>query len=345
MFINEPIEQDVVGQDQVIQKLKKKLRDTQAKYNQALQKLTDTEQTLMRVLNTRTYQPDYTHPLIVPATDSGDLPTVIPILLWSDWHVGEYVNPDTVNQANFFDPNVARQRALTLFKNTLTAIRMLQRSYTVDTLVIWLGGDFITGYIHEELLESNTMSPIQESIFAMELIQEGIKHLLDNTNISKLYVPCNFGNHGRLTEKTRVSTAHVNNLEWLMYNILSDRYRDNPRVTFLVCDGHILYLNVWDKVLRFTHGDAVSSSGGVTGLTRSVSHWIQKQDNFIKADMTFFGHFHNTLFGKNFTTNNCLIGATPYSIRLGFAVEPAEQAMVVLEQGGSFNLRLGIATQ
>lgn len=57
---------------------------------------------------------------------------------------------------------------------------------TVDTVFINLCGDFITGYIHEELVEDNYLSPTEATILAKELILGGLRHLEDYGDFKKL---------------------------------------------------------------------------------------------------------------------------------------------------------------
>ena len=58
-------------------------------------------------------------------------------------------------------------------------------------------------YIHEELEESNYLSPTQATRFAKEKkIITAIKFYLQHGKFDKITVVCNYGNHGR-TNKSR----------------------------------------------------------------------------------------------------------------------------------------------
>jgi len=78
-------------------------------------------------------------------------------ILASDWHVEERVRADTIHGLNEFNIEIARQRAINFFSNS---VELLKRE-SVDVVVLALLGDFISGYIHEELEEGNNMSPTQ----------------------------------------------------------------------------------------------------------------------------------------------------------------------------------------
>lgn len=337
--------EEELQQDKQVLDLQGKLRTVNNKYRAALNTINKLESALTLALEIDEQANKQRSFKLSTVKDDGAPPEAIPILLWSDWHVGETVDPATVNYKNEFDPDICRQRVVTLLNNTVKTIQMLKNNYTIKNLVVWLGGDFISGYIHEELMESNSMSPIEEINFASELITEGIDYLLRMTGVDNIIIPCNFGNHGRLTEKTRFSTGHINNLEWGMYNTLQKQYRNNKQVTFYISSSYAVHLKLWGRNLRFTHGDAVKCGGGSSALIASANRWITKQDQTEQADMTFMGHFHNTVFDKKLTVNNCLIGSSPYSTRFGFPVEPADQALVLLEKDKGFTLRSTIAAE
>lgn len=329
----------MISEDTELFKVQDSYSSLKSKYKRALEKLSITENSLKAALRISDSQKIEDTVCTVGDSVKSD---AIPIILWSDWHPGELVDPKTVNAVNEYNPDIFRKRADALFLETYKILDMLRQRMSIDTLVIWLGGDLITGYIHAELMESNTLSPTEEVLLAQEVIAKGIRYLLDTANIKRLIIPCNFGNHGRTGEKIKVSTGHLNSFEWLMYHSLALLFSDDPRVEFHISDGHVLYLELWDKVLRFTHGDAIKYQGGIGGITIPLIKWIHRQDQVIKADMTFLGHFHTLQFHQSFTTNSSLIGPTAYGLRIGFPPEPAQQALVLLERERGFTLRCPI---
>jgi hypothetical protein len=335
---------DELLQDKEIRNLKHKLKLVSTKYQTALDTISKLEVALKTTLDIQAVIKKQQAVKLTSLVGEGP-PEAIPILLWSDWHVGEMVDPATVNHKNSYNPDICQERANKLFCNTADMINMLKSRYTINNLIVWLGGDFVTGYIHAELMESNAMAPTQECLFVSSLIKSGLNYLIENTGVSNVIVPCSFGNHGRLTDHIRISTGHVNNIEWFMYQTLAEQYKLHDKITFYISDGHVMYMEVWGKMLRFTHGDAIRYGGGTNGVAVPISKWISKHDQIEPADMTFLGHFHNTCFDKRFTVNNCLIGATPYSARLGFPVEPPDQSLVLLEKEKGFTLRVAIAAE
>jgi hypothetical protein len=47
---------------------------------------------------------------------------------------------------------------------------LVRKGIKIDTLVFAILGDMISGYIHDELVESNHLSPTQAVLFAQNLL-------------------------------------------------------------------------------------------------------------------------------------------------------------------------------
>src|SRR3990167_7591922 len=134
---------------------------------------------------------------------------------------------------------------------------------------------FISGNIHEELLENCLLRPIEAALYAQELIQSGIELLLNSTKL-KLTIVCVCGNHSRITGKTHISTEQGNSLEYFMYHTLKQRLECN-RATFVIGDGYHVYFPIYDYAFRFHHGHSLRYQGGIGGLTipvnKAVAQW------------------------------------------------------------------------
>ena len=142
------------------------------------------------------------------------------ILALSDWHWEERVDPSTVNGLNEFSPAIAARRVQQVVRRAVMLIEMCRHLTTVKDLVVWLGGDMITGYLHEELEESNYLSPVQATLEVQDAIWTLLQFLRKETGIKHISVPTSQGNHGRTTQRKRISTGYANSYEWLMYRQL-----------------------------------------------------------------------------------------------------------------------------
>ena len=101
------------------------------------------------------------------------------ISLLSDFHYEEPVKSSQVNGLNRFDTTIAKERIEKLFKVIAQLIKVHQKEYQMDTHILALLGDFISGSIHEELKEANNIQPTQAIWEVQNLIASGIEFLLE----------------------------------------------------------------------------------------------------------------------------------------------------------------------
>lgn len=253
------------------------------------------------------------------------------VAIGSDWHVEEHVDPKTIDGLNEYTPEIARRRAARFF----AGIEWLSRDprFAVTSLVLVGLGDIITGYIHDELVEGNFMSPTEAVLFAQDLWGDGIRFLLKSTELTEIKVPWLFGNHGRTTLKPRVATAYANSFEWLLGHMLAKEFRDEPRVSFSVADGHHMVVPIYDWRLHLTHGDKVKSMGGIGGVDVPLNRAIAQWHRTMPAECTAVGHFHEYNSGQRLTRNGSLIGFSPFSRDIvRAAYEAPQQAFFLVDR-------------
>lgn len=212
------------------------------------------------------------------------------IVLASDWHIEETVRPETVNNLNHFTVAIASYRIKQFFENTLKLVRKEQQQVKIQTLVIALLGDFISGNIHEELMETCSLRPINAIIAVQNLIISGITFLLKNSKLN-LVIPCSVGNHPRVTRRVHIANEQGNNLEYFMYHNIRNYFRNEKRITFLIAEGYLSFLKVYDYKIRFHHGHHIRYAGGVGGVfipaNKAIAEW-QKMKGY-EADLDCFG--------------------------------------------------------
>jgi len=135
---------------------------------------------------------------------SGNKTSATAVALLSDWHYEEPVKKSQVNGLNEYDTAIAKERIEKLFKVIAQLTKVHQKEYALNNLVLALLGDFISGSIHEDLMESNSIQPTQAIYEVQCLIASGIKYLLRETDVN-LIIPCSAGNHC-VDEKTEILT-------------------------------------------------------------------------------------------------------------------------------------------
>ena len=210
------------------------------------------------------------------------------VVVASDWHIEETVEPDTVSGLNEYNLDIAKERAEKFFRSVVRLLKIHQHSSKIDTLVLALLGDFITNHIHEELMEGNSLLPIDALIFVQNLLASGIQFILDNTDV-KIVLPCHSGNHARVTARQRVSTERGNSFEYYMYHQLANHFSGNKRVEFRIAHGYFSYMDINGFIIRFHHGHHLRYSGGVGGLFIPVNKAIAQWNKGMRANLDVFG--------------------------------------------------------
>ncbi|NDF13220.1 MAG: hypothetical protein EB060_10470 [Proteobacteria bacterium] len=251
------------------------------------------------------------------------------ILILTDWHIGQVVKPEKVNGLNEFNLGVAEKRIKRCFQKTLHRLEVARTEAKIDTLVVALLGDFISGAIHEELLESDECSPIEASIIVRDYLASGIEFLSKESGC-RLVVPCVSGNHGRTTKKIRVGTFEENSYEHLIYHNLARAFAGRKGIDFLISKGLHVDLMLQGRNIRFMHGHAIKYNGGVHGLGVPASKAVNAWNKSKRADVTYFGHWHQFSDNEFWVACGCLVGYDPYSLFIKAEYQPPTQTFGVI---------------
>jgi hypothetical protein len=293
-----------------------------------IQDLADREEQIQILKELRASKP--LGPVVARSTVGAMQRQAVPVMLCSDWHVEEPVNPAAISGLNRYDLDIA-DRCIT---DMADAYEWMLRDPRFDCRqgVVWLGGDLYSGYIHEELVEGNFLSPTQAVLWLQERIERMLRSIAAQCpNLERIIVPCNDGNHGRLTHKIRVSTRTANSLEWLLYKTLAARMADDPRFEFDIADGDWTYVDVFNRTLAFTHGDSFQYGGGVGGISIPIRRGISRQFQHRKVDYFSLGHFHQRNDFGDIAVNGSMIGFNAYAQRIHASPEKRQQSWFLID--------------
>lgn len=263
---------------------------------------------------------------IVRTAEAGSEATAFAIA--GDWHVEETIDAKTVNGLNAYDLTIAEARIEKFFQSVIRLTEIQRTGTRIDNLVLVLLGDMMTGYIHEELQESNGLSPTETVLWLRQHILAGLRLLKEKGGFKKIVVTCSYGNHGRTTKKPRHATGAKNSYEWMLYNVLAS---DFPEAEWHIADGYHLFLEVYDRMFRIHHGDNVQFQGGIGGLTipteKAIANWNKAKTVY----MDIFGHHHTAQQNPRWICNGSLIGYGPYSIAIKAGFEAPQQTYFLLD--------------
>ena len=254
--------------------------------------------------------------------------TVTTIL--SDMHFDEVVNPDEIGGVNAFDRSIATLRLRRFFDQLVVVSRRYFAGVTFDGCVLMLGGDGVSGTIHDEITSTNDAAITSTVLYWSELLAAGIAQLADE--FGAVHVPAVVGNHGRMSHKPRAKGRAQDNWDWLLAQLVAREFRDDPRVTFDIPDSAECHFAVYGTRYRLEHGDSARGGGGWIGATGPVMRRHQKIQSATAAmarpfDHLVVGHWHTLVWGAGFTVNGSLKGYDEYASISGFGFEVPQQAL------------------
>jgi len=286
---------------------------------------------------------DYSSIKIIEKGVNGSKNNATPIILLSDWHFEETVDDATINYLNKYNLKIAEQRWFTCIQNSLRLVQLDRSHSEINNLVLWLGGDFITGYIHDELIENNGLSPTQASRFAKQRLISAIDFYVQYGKFDKIQIVCNFGNHGRTDVKKKISTGYKNSYEWMIYHDIADYYSNNKSISFTIPDGYFAYIKIYDFMCRFWHGDTIKYGGGIGGITVPLIKAIHRYNQQIKADYNFMGHYHQLFQAcKDCIVNGSGIGFNAYAQFIGASPEDPLQCYCLIDEKRGMTIKAPI---
>ena len=251
------------------------------------------------------------------------------VALFSDAHIEERVNPESVNYLNEYNIEIAEKRIETYFKNLASCLA----ADKVEELIFASLGDTISGYIHDELAQTNEMSPLEATFKAQSLIYSGLKYLWENPELKGVLKKIRFigivGNHSRTTKKIQHSNGYKMSYEWLMYqNIKKQCELTNLPIEFFIPESELAIVKTADnKTFIFMHGFQIKSGGNgtVCGIYPALNRLVLKYSKVFKQDMIFLGHFHSTVNTPNSTVNGSIISYNSFALTNGFEYERPQQ--------------------
>jgi len=253
------------------------------------------------------------------------------IVLLSDIHCEETVRPETVNGRNSYDLDVCQRRLDELQERFFTMLDHERQLVKIERVVLWFGGDLISGMIHPELAEENSLHPLA----AVRWIGERLRGFLDTVadNAKEIVVATSCGNHGRTTEKLRTNETDTSYEHHLYLTMRAAETRRNVR--WQIGEGHLNYLDLDGFRIRFCHGHAVRYQGGIGGIHVPLNKAIAAWDATERADLTCLGHWHQFSWSRagRYVSNGSMIGHSAYSVRIKATYEPPCQAAIVIDHG------------
>jgi len=227
--------------------------------------------------------------------------------------------------AGFF---IARKRLKTVIETTIGLCKILDPSMSYPGIVIPLGGDMVSGNIHDELAASNELNTMPTVLDLYTNLVPAIRLMADT--FGHVFLPCVSGNHDRDTKKIWSKDRNHTSFGWLLYQFLAAAFAQDKRVTFYIPDGADALYRIYNTRYLLTHGDQFRGGDGIIGPLGPVTRGEQKKNTRNAAvgqdyDVMEFGHFHKRMLTARLRGNGSLKGYDEYAADSNFGYEPPSQ--------------------
>ena len=257
----------------------------------------------------------------------------IPCMMWSDWHWAEVIDPAQINGVNAYNLEIAHARSKALVERTSQLLRNYMVSPNYDGVAICLGGDMLSGNIHEELVNTNAVPIMAAVVDLWGVLEWAIKTMADE--FGKVAIFCVTGNHGRSTHKVPSKDRAFTSFDWLVYAHLQHAFKDDKRVSIIAPNGSDVLFAVFDQKFLLTHGDQFRGGDGMIGhigpVTRGQKKKLSRNAEIGQEfDTMIHGHFHTYSPGDRVIGNGSLCGYNEYAASGNFAFEAPRQALWVV---------------
>ena len=253
------------------------------------------------------------------------------VALFSDAHIEETVEPASVLGKNEYNVSIAETRIKNYFANLCKCLI----KDGVQELIFASLGDNISAFIHDELAQTNGLTPSEATIKAQSLIYSGLDFLCKNAKLNSIKFIGIVGNHSRTTKKIQHSNGFKMSYEWIMYqNIKSMCEVTGLPVEFNIPESEMAVVDTPDnKRFIFVHGYQIKSSGSgtVCGIYPALNRLAMKWERTFKQDKIYLGHFHTCVSIPNATVNGSIIGFNSFALSNGFTYEEPAQMYEVYD--------------
>lgn len=269
----------------------------------------------------------------------------VPTLFLSDLHWGERVYRSQLGGVNEYSLTTAVKRMEHTIETTIYLLGLLDPKMRYPGIVCPLGGDMISGDIHEELATTNELPSIPTVLHLHDTLVPAITLLADT--FGKVFLPCVSGNHGRNTKKIYAKNRNATSFDWMLYQMLVRRFATDERISFFVPDGPDALYRVKNTVYNLTHGDQFKAGDSIIGpigpLMRGNQKKTAKHASMHRPyDVMICGHWHRYIHLSDLIVNGTMKGHDEYSDSNNYTVQPPQQALWVTHPRFGINWRMPV---
>lgn len=222
----------------------------------------------------------------------------IPTLLLTDIHWDEVVDAEQVGGYNKYNRGIASRRVRGAFEGAIQVTRDYVKGLSYEGFSLMLGGDMISGIIHEELRETNEDTVMGSILSILDPLEAGIALLL--SEFKKVHVTAVVGNHGRNSKKPKAKNRARDSFDWLIYKLIHRHMGQRPGLTFNIGESADALDTIYQTRYLLTHGDQFQGGSGISGAASPLMLGAHRKTRRQAAigqpyDVMVMGHWHQTI--------------------------------------------------
>lgn len=326
--LNEP---EVLRPDHDTNVLQSRVKDLELALRQANKEATSAIQVRQYIFGLKDYEPE--EPAWTTSREwTADSFPGVPMLMLSDLHWGEVVFPAQIFNSNHYDLETARLRLRNVVEKAAGILHTYMAPNKFPGIVVVLGGDMVTGDIHDDLKVTNEKEIMPTVLDCADHLAAALRYLAEQFgSVHVVGVP---GNHGRNTIKPRSKFYAETNFDWLIYQLL-ERYLADEPITFNCPAARDVTFEVAGRRYRLTHGDQFRGGDGIIGPLGPISRGDMRKRNAAMGmpgqpelyDTLLCGHFHRLIMLPKLIVNGSLKGYDEYAMQNNFEFDPPQQAL------------------
>lgn len=263
----------------------------------------------------------------------------IPILNLFDLQWGEVVDLKKMDGLNSYNAEIAERRLARCFEKTIDLCSGAHWGSDLrpPKAYVALGGDLVSGSIHDELVKTNDRSPIEAVRDLVANLAGGLERLQAALDcpIEIISLP---GNHGRITQKKESKRYVVDSYDTLVAWLLELHFNKlGSQVSVTVPASGDAVVNIYGRNILFTHGDRIGTRGGdggagtaapaARGMRKMVAEYAARG---VLIDTVIIGHLHTSLILEDGFVSGTMVGPSEYSRDGRFKPRPACQWLLTV---------------
>lgn len=266
---------------------------------------------------------------------------VMPVIKFSDWHIGEVISAAQTEGFGEYNLAIATKRINNIVDSFLHWVIAARSGYNILECAIFCEGDFISGNIHHELIQTNEFGVVKQTAVAADLLASAIARIAPHFETVHV-VQVGSDNHSRLTHKPQFKNKAEESMSYMLHHCVNLALANHSNVKTITAEGIMMLVDVNGSKFLVQHGDTIKSWQGVPyyGMDRSRARESTRRMNTDKTfDYISMGHFHVPAYiSDSMLVNGSLSGTSEFDHGCGRFARPSQMAFMVHPKDGVFNL-------